>query len=86
MQEQRLAAAFAVGEAFCAAVPLAQTSPAHQMRCDGRILAVSDIPVHNLPAPDVEHQIEVQPRTSHGGGQVGDVPAPHLIRPGRPKP
>ncbi len=60
--------------------PLAQASPAHQIRCNGWILTLIDIPGHDLAAPDVDHQVEVQPDPAHGGGQIGDVPAPHLLR------
>ncbi len=72
MQHQEFLAAFAD--------PLADTGPAHQIGCDGCILALGDIPGDDLAAPDVDHQIEVQPHPSYVGGQVGDVPAPHLVR------
>ncbi len=71
MQDQRLLAPLAD--------PLAAAGPAHQIRCDGSVLAFSDIPGHHLAAPDVDHQVEVQPHPSHGGGQIGDVPARHLV-------
>jgi hypothetical protein len=73
MQDQRLLATFIN--------PLSEASPAHQIPCDGWILTLPDIPGHHLVALHVDHQIEVEPHTSHSGGQVGDVPAPHLIRP-----
>jgi hypothetical protein len=58
---------------------LADAGPAHQIGCDGRVFLLGDIPGHHLAALDVDHQVEVQPHPSHGGGQFGDVPAPHLI-------
>jgi hypothetical protein len=73
MQDQRLLATFIN--------PLSEASPAHQSRCDGWILTLPDIPGHHLAAPHVDHQIEVEPHTSHSGRQVGDVPALHLIWP-----
>jgi len=60
--------------------PLSQTSPADQIRCDGWILSLSNVPGHHLAAPDVDDQIEVQPDPAHGGGEIGDIPAPHLTR------
>ncbi len=60
--------------------PLANAGPAHQIRCDGWILTFGHIPGDNLAAPHVDHQVEVQPHPTNGGGQVGDVPAPHLVR------
>ena len=51
VQDQWLAAAFAD--------PLPQAGSAHQIRCNGWILALGDIPGHNLAAPDVDHQVEV---------------------------
>ncbi len=71
MEDQRLLAALAD--------PLADAGPADQIGCDGSVLAFGDIPSDDLAAPDVDHQIEVQPNATHGGGQVGDVPAPHLV-------
>ena len=47
--------------------------------CDGGVFPIGDIPGHQLAAPDVDHLVEVEPHPSHGGGQVGDVPAPHLV-------
>ncbi len=61
--------------------PLADAGPAHQIGCDGWVFPFCDVSGHHLAAPDVDHQIEVQPNATHGGGQVGDVPAPHLVCP-----
>ncbi len=71
MQDQRLAAA--------TADPLAQAGPAYQIGCNGWVFSLSDIPGHHLAAPDVDHQVELQPYSTNGGRQVDDVPAPNLI-------
>jgi len=68
VEDQRLAAPLAD--------LLSQAGSAHQIRCNGWILALGDIPGNDLAAPDVDHQVEVQSHPAHGGGQVGDVPAP----------
>ena len=60
--------------------PLSQASPTDQIRCNGWMLTLIHIPGHNLSAPDVDHQIEVQPDPAHGGGQIRDDPAPELVR------
>ena len=77
MEDQRLPAHLA--DTF------AQAGPAHQIRSDGWILALGDIPGHHLSAPDVDPQVEVQPHTAHGSGEIGDVPAPNLIVPCGPQ-
>ena len=59
---------------------LVHASHAHQIGRDGLILQFGDIPGDDLAAPNDDHQIEGHSHTSHCGGQVGDVPAPHLIR------
>ena len=63
----------------CLADPLSEASPAHQIRCNGGILTFIHIPGHDLAAPGVDHQVEVQPDPAHGGWQVRDDPTPHLI-------
>ena len=60
--------------------PFSQAGPADQIRCDSWILSLSNVPGHHLAAPDVDYQVEVQPDPAHGGGEIGDIPAPHLIR------
>ena len=77
LQDQRLLAALAD--------PLADAGPADQIGCNGWVLAFGDVPGHHLAAPDVDHQIEVQPHSTNGGRQVGDIPAPHLVRLGSPQ-
>jgi len=72
VEDQRLLPAFAD--------PLSQAGPAHQIRCNGGVFSLGDIPGHHLAAPDADHQVEVQPDPAHGGGEIGDIPAPHLIR------
>ncbi len=64
---------------------LAGTGPAHQIGCNGWVFSLGDIPGHHLAAPDVDHQVEVQPHASHRGGQIGDVPRPHSIGAIRPQ-
>lgn len=61
--------------------PLPQAGPADQIGGHRRVLAVLDVPGHDLAAPDIHHQVEVQPDAPHAGRKVGDVPAPELIRP-----
>ena len=73
MEDQRLLPALAD--------PLAEAGPAHQIRSNGWIFTLIHIPGHDLAAPDVNDQVEVQPDPSHGCGQIGDVPIPHLVRP-----
>ena len=72
MEDQRLLPALAD--------PLSQASPAYQIRCNGWIFSLSNIPGHDLAAPDVDHQVEIQPDPAHGGWQIGDVPTPELVR------
>jgi len=57
-----------------------EASPAHQFRCNSWILNRIHIPGHDLAAPDLDHQVEVQPGPAHGGGDIRDVPTPHLVR------
>ena len=71
MEDQRLAAALPD--------PLPQTSAADENSGDLRLLPIGHILSHHFSVPDVDHQIEVQPDTTDAGGQVGDVPTPHLI-------
>ena len=66
--------------------PLPQASPTHQIRSNGWILTLIHIPGHHFAAPDVDYQVEVQPDPTHAGGQIGDVPAPHLVRTCGPQP
>jgi hypothetical protein len=58
---------------------LSDASLAYQIRCNGGILTFIHIPGHDLAAPYVDHQVEVQPDSPHGGWQVRDVPTQHLI-------
>ncbi len=57
MEDQRLLPALAD--------PLSQASPAYQIRCNGWIFSLSNIPGHHLAAAYVEHQVEESqiPRT-----------------------
>ena len=41
--------------------------------------------VHHFAAPDVDHQIVVEPHTPHRGRQEADVPAPNLVWAIRPE-
>jgi hypothetical protein len=65
---------------------LAQARPAHPIGCNGGVFSFSDIPGHHLAAPDVDHQLEGQPDAAHDSGQIGDVPAAHLIWTSSPEP
>jgi len=73
MEDQRLAAP--------PADPLPQAGPADKISGDLGILVIGHVPSHRLSAPDVDHQVEVEPHAPHARGQVGDIPAPELIRP-----
>ena len=66
--------------------PFSQASPTHQIRCNGWILTLIHIPGHDLAAPDVDHQVEVKPDPAHGGGQIGNLPTPELVRSDSPEP
>ena len=71
MEDQWLAAALAD--------PLSQTSTADEISGDLGLLPIGHIPGHHFAAPDVDHQIEVEPDTTDAGGQVGVG-----VGPGRP--
>ena len=43
-------------------------------------LPLGDIPGHNLAVPVIDHQIGPKPDATNAGREVGDVPAPDLIR------
>jgi hypothetical protein len=68
----------AVGDSPCAD-PLPQAGRAHQVGGELCVFSLGDIPGHHLAAPDVDHQVEIQPHTPHRGGQIGDVPRHHSI-------
>ena len=78
VQDQRLLSALADS--------LSQASPADQIRCNGWIFSLSNIPGHHFAAPDIDHQVEVEPDPAHGGGEIGDVPTPELVRSDSPEP
>jgi len=59
--------------------PLPQTDPAEEISGDLCILPLGHIPGHHFAAPDVDNQVKVSPHATDAGGQVGDVPTPHLI-------
>jgi hypothetical protein len=59
--------------------PLPDAGAADQSSGQLSGLAVLNVTGHDLAAPDIDYQIEVQPDASHAGGQVGDVPASELI-------
>jgi len=71
MQDQRLPASFAD--------PLAQAGSTYEIGCDHKAFPLGDIPCDDLTAPNIDHQVEVQPDPANGGGQVGDIPAQHLV-------
>ncbi len=78
VEDQRLLPAFTD--------PLSQASPAHKFCCDGGIFSLGDIPGHHFAAPDIDHQVEVELDPAHGGGEIGDVPTPELVRSDSPEP
>jgi hypothetical protein len=80
MEDQRLLAPLAFGEAFCAAVPFLKAGPAHQICCNDWFFSIRDIPGHHLASPDIDHKVEVRPDPTNRGGQIGDIPTPDLIR------
>jgi hypothetical protein len=47
-----------------------------------RLLGVHG-PADDLAAPDVEHEVEIDIDPAHRSAEVGDIPTPHLVRPGR---
>ena len=73
MEDQRLGPIFAD--------PLPQAGPTNEISVNLGLFPLGNIPGHHFAAPDVDHQIEVEPDTTDAGGQVGDVPTPHLIGP-----
>ena len=71
MEVQWLVAAFAD--------PLPQTSAADEISGDLGLFPIGPIPGHHFAAPDVDHQIKVEPDTTNTRGQEGDVSTPNLI-------
>jgi hypothetical protein len=72
MEDQRLLASFTD--------PLTQAGPTLQIGCDGWILTLPNIPGHHFATPHVDHEVEVKPDSADPWKEIGDVPAPHLIR------
>jgi hypothetical protein len=66
--------------------PLTQAGLAHEVGGDLGVFPLSHLPGHDFAAPNVDHQVEVEPVAPDAGGQLGDVPAPELIRPVSPQP
>ena len=85
MEDQWLLLALVAAKAAGSAVALPETCPLHQISRDVSRLHLGHIPGHHLAAPDIDHQVEVELITPHCGGQVGDVPAPHLVGAIRPE-
>ena len=73
MEDQRFGASLAD--------PLPQTGSIEEISGDLGFFLLGDVPGHYFSAPDVNHQVEVQPDAAHAGGQVGDVRAPDVVRP-----
>jgi len=65
MEDQRLEPAFAD--------PLPQAGSADEISSDLGLFPLGDIPGHELAAPDIDQQIEVEPHSPNAGGQVRDV-------------
>ena len=85
MEDQRRLLALVAAKAAGPAVALLESGSLRQIRRDLSRLHLGHIPGHHFAAPDVDHQVEVQPHATHTCGQVGDVPAPYLIRPPWPR-
>ena len=62
---------------------LACAGLADQLLREGRALVVRDHPAHDVAAEDVEDHVQVEVRPLRRAVQLGDVPAPHLVRLGR---
>lgn len=60
--------------------PLLQADPVHQIRGDFGVFPIDHLLGHYFTGPHVDHQVEIQPHTTHAGGQIGDVSTPNLIR------
>lgn len=63
-----------LGTALADALPKA--SPDHQIGGNLGVFPISHIPGHDFAAPNVDHEVEIEPHTTHVGGQIGDVPTP----------
>ena len=74
MEDQWRLVALLTAKAAGAAVALLEAGPLHQISRDLRRLHLSHIPGHHLSAPDIDHQVEVQPHTPHRGRQIGEIP------------
>jgi hypothetical protein len=61
--------------------PLSDRSAADQSSGQMMVLADLNVSVHDLAAPHVHHQEEVQLHPPYAGVQVGDVAAPELVGP-----
>jgi hypothetical protein len=48
--------------------PLPQAGAADKISSDLGIFPLGDIPGHDLAAPDIDHQIEVEPDSPNAGG------------------
>ena len=59
--------------------PLPQAGPAYEISGDLGLFPFGHIPGHHFAAPDVDHQIELEPDTTDAGGQIDDVPTAYLI-------
>ena len=44
------------------------------------------IPGDHLAAAHFDHEVEIQPDSPHGGGEIGDVPTSHLVCSVAPEP
>lgn len=62
---------------------LARADVAQQLAGQLGTLAVKNLLANDLAAEQVLEQVQVKVRAPHLGWQIGDVPAKHLIRPGR---
>ena len=63
--------------------PLAVVGAAEHGRGLFGAFAREDLPADDLAAEDIHEEVEVKEQPLHVRGQVGDIPAPHLIGRGR---
>lgn len=80
MEDQWRLVTLVAAKAPGAAEALLDAGQLHQISRELSRLYLGHIPGHHLAAPDIDHQKEVKPDPSKGGGQIGDVPPPDCIR------
>ena len=74
VEDQGRLLALATAKATGAVVALLEAGSLDKIRCDLGRFDLGHIPGHHFAAPDGDHQIEVEPHTTHRGRQEADVP------------